>query len=1501
MNKQIESIYSLSPMQEGMLYHKMYNDNSTEYFVRSVMKLRGKLDISKVRKSLDLLSVKYEILRTTFVIPKKGDRPWQVVLKDREIELNVIDLSTNESPAKEIEKIKEDDLGRGFDLEKDSLLRMTIIKLSLDENIMLWSFHHIILDGWCISLLLTDFIEKYSALRNGEEFNNLKEKVNHEKSEIASYEEYIKWLEKQDKESALKYWDELLEGYLDVAEIAPIGKMREIKEEMKTCMIHTTKELADKVKKLAKENNITISTILESGLGILLQKYNRNNDVVFGKVVSGRNADIIGIDKSLGLYINTIPVRIKNEEDITCEELFKRINKQGIDSSSYDFCSLAEIQNQSNLRNGLIKVLFAFENYYVNEELMDEGLPNFGEDLKIESEEVREQTNYPISVSISMTETLNLSILYDPRIFSEEEIKIILNAYHLILEEIVEHSEKRINEIDVINEEEKEKILNEFNDTTVLYSSDKSVVNLFEEQAARIPDKVAVTYDENEITYGELNQKANELAVRLRKLGVKPDDYVAVIAEKRIETIIGICGIIKAGAAYVPIDSSYPKERISYMLEDCKPKALLLYGKGCETDVPVIDISEAMKWEGIYENVESVNKPSDLIYLIYTSGTTGKPKGAMIEHKSVIRLVHKTNYVNLNENTVILQTGSMSFDAATFEIWGALLNGGKLHLANNDVILDSKSLKRIIEENGINTMWLTVSLFNQLIDSDITVFDSLDTLLFGGEKASEVHVRKIIEANKKINLINGYGPTETTTFATTYLVNNKTLSDKTPIGKPISNTKVYILDGVKLCGVGIIGELCISGDGVSRGYLNQPELTAEKFIDNPFGEGNIYRSGDLARWLPDGNIEYLGRIDEQIKLRGFRIELSEIENVIKKQEGIQNASVILREKDGEKYICAYIVSESEININEIKEEIRKELPYYMVPTYIMDIEKMPITKNGKLDRRALPNIEIKNERKYVAPRNEIEEEVTKIFEKVLGLEKVGVTDNFFEIGGDSIKAIRIISKLRELGLNVTISEIIKLSTIEQIISNTKGTKKESGDNKHKVTRRVESNVQTKRQGKSINDLDSFTKELKVKTTAGLKAKEFDSLCFRETKLFEELTRYDDNREETIILDRFEPFAYQKFFLIQEPESICYARTEIIGSISKERLINVIKDIIKEQSVFRYSYNNSGDCFQEYQYDENWYVPYMDFSNYKKIDDMLKQFEAISNISTFLDDGKLLVKVVIVKESVDKHSIYFYAQHSVWDYFSTEILGNIIKSKFLGIDDSISENLYSKYIKSRKKSENYLQNSKHKFLDEFQNQLKSYEKLTEGKNPEYIINIQHKFTNDEMKTILENPIQWGIKLFSLINIEESNSIEDKKLPFLLIYHGRKESFELKTIGLHLDIIPQAFDINNGEIISFYNSDYSFALFEPLYLNNKIRNNYFETIPIINLVTIFNETNTFEKVDEYGVKVEKVAKDARAKSTITITIINNTINIIMPSFNNDFERIYKIIKKYLMQNS
>ena len=1040
----VEDIYSLTGMQEGLLYYYQLDQETTSYVIQTIYDVKGKVEEGFLKKALYLTALRHEVLRTAFVT-SQIDKPRQVILKNREIEYEKIDFTrlSGEDADRKLEQLKRQDIVRGFDLEKDALLRMKQIKLPDGKVKFMLSFHHIIMDGWCLSLVVGDFLQYYKLLLSGTTEEEIRKKIAREKETTESYGKYIENSLIQNREESISYWKELLEDYEGPSEMKPIKDALPCEEEVHVSGIRFKKELNDALKKLAAQNQATVNTVLETAWGIVLQKFNHTKDSVFGKIISGRNAKVKGIEQMVGLFINAIPVRVQSDGK-TVNEIIRSLQKQGNQSDKYGNCALADVQNLTLPGKELIQTLFVFENYYVDEEKMkaDE------KGLTMTMDSLREQTNYDITVSVMpMEDSIQCNMLYNPSKFQESDIQMFLEKLECVLYEMVKKPDQTVEKLSILTDREAECILGEFNQTETKYPKDKTIADLFEEQVMLHPDKTAVVYEGEEresVTYDALNQMANQVAEVLLEQGVGADMPVAVFAEKGTALMAGILGILKAGGAYVPIDPTYPKERKEYMLADLQPKAILAYKTEEAAQDGVMDLSEILK-----EKTSNTKNPvrtitaENLAYIIYTSGTTGKPKGSMIEQKSVVRLVKETNYLEFHSDLVILQTGSMSFDASTFEVWGALLNGGKLVLVESETITDAKKLSACMEKNAVNTMWLTSTLFNQMLMTDQAMFDGLTNLLIGGEKLSEEHVRMFKNRKNGVRLINGYGPTEGTTFTTTYQIPEN--FSMIPIGKAISNTKIYILEDMSLCGIGVPGELCIAGDGVSRGYLNQPELNQEKFVKNPYGEGMLYRSGDLARWMEDGNIEYLGRMDEQVKIRGFRIEPGEIETVLLRMEGITDAAVIVKANEaGEKAVYAYFTAEKEINLHAFRKELRTKLPDYMLPSYMMQIEKIPVTTNGKLDRRALPDINEDVSREIIKPRNQMEELLFDIFTEILGMQHISVTDNFFDLGGHSLRAARMSNKIAQItGKKVALREILANATIEQLAELITGKKAEA--------------------------------------------------------------------------------------------------------------------------------------------------------------------------------------------------------------------------------------------------------------------------------------------------------------------------------------------------------------------------------------------------------------------------------------------------------------------------
>ncbi len=647
--------------------------------------------------------------------------------------------------------------------------------------------------------------------------------------------------------------------------------------------------------------------------------------------------------------------------------------------------------------------------------------------------------------AMEQNDEINIRIVYCSKLFNKSSIERLGKHYLSILEKIIVNNEIKLREIDLLSDEEENLILSKFNDTKMEYPSDKTIQELFEAQVEKTPDNIAVIFEGKKLTYRELNEKANSLARVLRDKGIKADSIVSIMVDRSLEMIIGMLGVLKAGGAYLPIDPSYPKQRIEYMLNDSGSEVLLTEKALINTidfNGKIIDLLQADFRDMDSENLDKINNETNLAYVIYTSGTTGNPKGVMLKHSNLNNFIMSLNKgfsSSIGSKDKVLSLTNYVFDVSVCEIFGSLTNGATLVINDKHKTFDPTEISRLIVENEITFTYipplLLTNVYEELKKSKRKV--KLNKLLVGVEAIRGKTLNNFYELNKDIEIINGYGPTETTICSTFYKVDVDEINDKAvPIGKPIGNTKIYILNNNKLQPIGVPGELCISGNGVSKGYLNKPELTAEKFVDNPFDlETRMYKTGDLARWLPNGNIEFLGRIDNQVKIRGFRVELGEIENAILKCNGVKQTVVDVREREtGEKYLVAFVKGDEIQGIN-IRKELRNILPNYMRPDFIVEVDEIPITTRGKLDRKALQQLEkvsIKRE-EYVEVKTETEKIIADIWKELLKLDSISSNDSFFEIGGNSLLVINMVGKIqKQIKTELEISDIYKHPILEEL-------------------------------------------------------------------------------------------------------------------------------------------------------------------------------------------------------------------------------------------------------------------------------------------------------------------------------------------------------------------------------------------------------------------------------------------------------------------------------------
>ncbi len=1026
-----QDILSLSPMQEAMLFHSLF-DKGNSYFKQLVFRIEGDFSPQLFEKSLNKLIERYEIFRTVFLY-KKVQKPRQVILKERKTEIRYEDFShlPDEEKEQKISASIKQDQEKPFNLFKDVLLRVTVLKIGERQYQVIFSSHHILLDGWCLGIVFEDLFEIYGKLKHNEPVPVRK---------VTQYREFIRWLEKQNQSAARDYWKQVLSGYEEPVKIPGKKSVTDGEYRLGELTLSLDENLTRELNILARRHHLTLNNVFQTIWGILLGRYNNTDDVVFGSVVSGRNKPIRDIQKMLGLFINTIPVRVRGSGRERFIDLAKRVQQSALASEPYDYVSLADTQKSMQFGDQLFDHIVVFENYAFDPNVFDKYSDQLGFAIT-DARSTFDKTNYDFNVIVIPDEKLNILFQYNELAYSGTYVETLFGHFKHIVEQVIQQPETLLKELELVTETEKQQLLNGFNQTDADYPRNTTIQEIFEEQAEKYPQQIAVKIREEALTYKELNEQANQLARVLRKVGVKRGQIVGLMTERSLEMMIGMLGIIKAGGAYMPIDPEYPQDRKEFMLRDSQTSFLLLQ---TGLDVPSSYQGEIIhllpeKWAGEERsNLSGVNQAEDLLYVIYTSGSTGKPKGNLTTHRNVMRTVINSGYIEINSNDRLLQLSNYCFDGSTFDIYNALLNGATLVLVPKEAGIDFTRLSQLIRDEEITVTFMTTSLFNTIVDLDLGCLQNLRKVVFGGEKASVKHVQKAVRALGEHRLVNGYGPTETTVFAATCSIGQSVLAThRVPIGKPLNNTRLYVLNRWgKLQPVGVPGELCISGDGVAKGYLNRPELNKTRFVSDPFCPGSrMYRSGDLARWLPDGNVEYIGRMDNQVKIRGNRIEIGEVELRLLSHPEVRNTVVVAdKDENGHSYLSAYIVLEQDISLNELRDYMSETLPDYMIPDYFVKMDQLPLTPNGKVDKKALPKpAETRlNEQRYVKPTNPVEEKLAKIWQAVLDVDQISIHDDFFEIGGHSLKAMVLSSQVhKQFSVDLPLREIFARPTIHK--------------------------------------------------------------------------------------------------------------------------------------------------------------------------------------------------------------------------------------------------------------------------------------------------------------------------------------------------------------------------------------------------------------------------------------------------------------------------------------
>jgi len=1023
----------LSFAQQRIWFLHQMDSQNPAYNESPTIRLTGSLNIEVLEQSLNAIIERHEILRTTF--PMIDGKPIQKILPSLQINLLVVNLQ--DLPSNQIEEIIAQELQKPFDLTQAPLVRFTLLDLGQESYILVPVIHHIIIDGWSKGIFFKELSYFYQSFLSKTPVNLPQLPIQY--ADFAVWQR--QWLQGEILENQLNYWQKQLADAPPLLEL-PTDQPR---PSIPTFQGHTLNfqidpDLTDKLKTLSQRSGVTLFMTLLATFTTLLFRYSHQEDILIGTPVANRNRQ--EIEPLMGFFVNTLVMRNSLQGNPTFWELLQQVRQSVLGAYANQDVPFEQVVDVLQIErslsyNPLFQVMFALQ----NAPLGDLNLPGLkATSLAVENVRVK----FDLSLVLEETETEKGTYLegfweYSSDLFTAERITRLVGHFQTLLKGIVTNPQQQVGELPLLMEAEKQQLLVDWNQTESPYPKNKCIHQLFEEQVTKNPDAIAIIYEQESLSYQQLNQKANQLAHYLQSLGVKLDELVGICVERSPLFIIGILGILKAGAAYLPLDSNYPLERLIYMLQDSDLSVLLTQENiannisftGIQTikldhDWPIISQQDTV-------NPISDVKPENLAYIIYTSGSTGKPKGVLIAHKGVCNLITQERQLfDIKPQSRILQFASFSFDASVSEIFMALLSGASLVMGNSDSLLPGENLLNLLKKQKITLTTLPPSALTVMPPEKLP---HLQTLIIGGEASSAELLSKWCQ---NYNLFNGYGPTESTVCTTFALIQSP--EQKPFIGKPIGNLQVYILDpNLNPVPIGVNGELYIGGEGLAKGYLHQPTLTQSKFIANPFGNDSnsrLYKTGDIVRYSSDGNIEFINRIDNQVKIRGFRIELGEIEAVLTQHPQVRKGIVIVREDElGTKRLYAYIIPETtELTSGELRLFLQNKLPHYMLPAFLIFLEAFPLTTNGKIDRRALPEPEIKldNTTNKVIPSTEIEKTLADIWQTVLGLKQVSINDNFFELGGDSILAIQIIAKANQAGLQITPNQLFSHQTISQL-------------------------------------------------------------------------------------------------------------------------------------------------------------------------------------------------------------------------------------------------------------------------------------------------------------------------------------------------------------------------------------------------------------------------------------------------------------------------------------
>jgi amino acid adenylation domain-containing protein len=1037
-----EGLLPLSFAQKRLWFLEQLEGTGPTYNVPAALRLAGLLDLAALQAALDLVVERHEPLRTVFREMDSG--PVQVVLPESSAAMQVDDLRSLHGPLREreMERLLEEEIRRPFDLVAGPPLRCRVLRCGDEDHVLVLTLHHIVSDAWSLGVLLEEVARAYRAEVEG---------VPPGLPPLAvQYADFAVWQNERFAagvlEPELRFWTSLLADAPQAIEL-PTDRPRPARKSTRGAVRRLVLEpdLVARLEALGRARGATPFMVLLTGFLSLLSRVSGQEDLVVGTPIANRSRE--EIEPLIGLFANTLVLPVRLGGDPGFYEALDRTREVSLAAQAHPELPFEKLVEELQPRRDpsrtpLFNVVFAFQNAADRRVELpgvratplrrDTGTAKFDLLLTLEPED----------------EGLRGRFEHDADLFDAVTVERLIGHFHVLLRGAAAAPDTPVTELPLLTTAERHLLLVEANDTWTAFPRGASIPGLFEDQVDRAPDAVAVAEEDGTtLTYAELDLRANRLAHRLGRLGVRPGDRIALSLDRSIELIAALVGILKAGAAYVPLDPAYPADRLGFMLRDAGVRAVISRSGRADRlpdhGLPLLFLDAG--GEDLPADRPAVPVgPEDLAYVLYTSGSTGRPKGVGVPHRAVVRLVRDTDYIRLTPEDAVAQASNASFDAATLEIWGALLNGARLVIVPTDTVLSPRTFATQLAEGRITALWLTAGLFNQYSREVPTAFAGLPWLLVGGEALDPGWIRRVLQAGPPRRLLNGYGPTECTTFSATQPVAEVPEGTVAiPIGRPIANAQAHVLDRrLQPQPLGVAGELYVGGDGLAFGYLGRPDLTAERFVPDPFAAtpgGRLYRTGDLVRRLADGTLVYLGRVDQQVKIRGFRIELGEIEAALGFLPGVAQAAVVLREDEpGEKRLVAYVVPQDGegFSSSDLRQRLSEILPEPMVPAAFVPLPALPLTPNGKLDRRALPRPEAASAADRdgrVPPRTPTERLVAGLWSDLLGVAEPGADDDFFELGGHSLLATRLASRLREaLAVEIPVRTIFERSLLSEL-------------------------------------------------------------------------------------------------------------------------------------------------------------------------------------------------------------------------------------------------------------------------------------------------------------------------------------------------------------------------------------------------------------------------------------------------------------------------------------